>query len=178
MNKLGKSSKAITPRVKLALLFVLIVSCLALTGCDPGSFNFTPEYLAGVERVELIKYDNPAQKHFSSWVPDHTKDLKPFDGAKVSVIDTLDADKFPDFTDSLCKCRILHTYFAYDSPNGLCIKLSYSNGDFLIVSCNLDTFAGYIGKYSSDGQVSDFIGCFESYEYFGTLVRDYFPSTE
>lgn len=160
--------------VIIATISILLICCLTLTACDPGSYYFEPEELSDIVSVELINYNNPEQKHFLSWVPDHTSKLKPFDDSKLSVLETLEEDKIAQFTDVLCECNILYKYYAYDSPNGTCLKLSYSNGDFLIINCNMPSFAGYIGKFTSGGEVAEFIGCFSSSYYFKTLVNDYF----
>lgn len=165
-------------KVITAVLAILLVLCslVSFAACDPGTFYFDDEYLSAIVSVELISYVNPEQTHFFSWVPDHTADLKPFDESKVSVLETLDNDKLSDFIDTLCECDVLYKYYAFDAPNGLCLKLTYANGDFVIVSCNGNSFAGYIGKFSADGEVADFIGCFSSLYSFETLVNDYFQT--
>lgn len=165
-----KQIKAIT------VLVFLLAFCFTLSACDPGNFQFTSDELASVTSIELISYDNPEQKHFASWVPDHTSDLKPFDDTKASRLEVLDDDKISDFLDELCEYNILYKYFAYDSPNGTCLKLNYRNGDFLIVWSYYQngSFSGYIGRYSSDGEVAEFFGCFESLTYYKNLVNDYF----
>ena len=165
--------KAIT--TFLALLLVLCALC-TFVACDPATFYFDHEYLSDIVSVELIRYDNPEQKHFISWVSDHTADLKPFDDSKLSVLETLEADKISDFLDTLIECPILFKYYAFDSPNGLCLKLTYSNGDFIIINCYEQSFAGYIGKFSFNGEVAEFIGCFVGYDCFETLVNDYFQT--
>lgn len=128
--------------------------------------------------IKLINYDNPEQKHFSFWVTDHASDLKPFDNAKMSCLEILDDNRITDFVDDLCECDVLYKYYAYDPPNGKCIKLNYSNGDFLIVWSNYKTgsFSGYIGKFSIDGEIAEFIGCFESLTSYEDLVNNYFQT--
>ena len=155
------------------VMIFLIICCSTLTGCDPVGYSFAPDDLADIVSIELIQYDNPEQKQFFSWVPDHTSDLKSFDNSKVSILETLDESHISELTATLCEFYILGTYYAYDSPNGLCLRLTYSNGDFLIVNCGENSY-GYIGKFSHDGEVAQFIGCFESFQSFKTLVNDYF----
>ena len=174
-NKFSKVSKIGTSISSLAIL-LLNICCLMLTGCDPSGYYFSHDDLADVVSVELIQYDNPGQKNFSSWVPDHSSDLKPFDDSKVSVLETLDEDQTSGLIDALCEFHILEKYYAYDSPAGLCLKLTYSNGDFLIVSCDEESYKGYIGRFSPDGEVARFIGCFASSSSFKTLVNDYFQT--
>lgn len=160
-----------THKLKIfTLITCLLVLCFTFSACDPGTFYFTSEDFAEVISIELINYDNPEQKRFKSWVPDHTSDLKPFDENKMSRLEILDESKISDFVDYLCECFILDTFFAYDSPNGNCIRLNYSNGDFLII------WSSYIGKFTSDGKVSKFFGCLGDSEYYENLVNNYFQT--
>ncbi|MDE6691033.1 MAG: hypothetical protein K2K04_03600, partial [Clostridia bacterium] len=59
-------------------------------------------------------------------------------------------------------------------PKGTCIKLKYADGYFDIISCNANTFAGYIGTFTSDGKVDNFIGCFSARQSFEYLLQTYF----
>ncbi len=163
---------------KCVLLVTLLVLCLALVACDPARYSFKKEDFDQVKSIELINYDNPDQKDFISWVPDHTADLKPFDKTKMSHLEVLDEDKITNFIDDLCISHVLEKYFDYDSPNGKCIKVNYKNGDFLIIWSNYqeDSFGGYIGNFSSNGEVSDFIGCFAGLVYYEQLVNNYFQT--
>ena len=159
---------------KLSAIFIIICSLFIFEACDPGTFRFDLEYLTDIVSVELIRYDNPEQKHFSFWVPDHSSDLKSYEQSKEIVSETLDENKISDFIDTICECDVLYKYYAFDTPNGICIKLTYSDGDFLIVNCIENSFVGYIGKFYSNGDVADFIGCFSDLKCFETLVNDYF----
>lgn len=166
------------PVKKLTIIALLLVLCLMLCACDPASYNFTSEDLADVISIELVDYDNSEQKSFGSWVFDRTSDLKPFDKSKMSQLENLAGNKIPDFVDSLCECRILYKYFSFDSPNGICIKINYSNEDFMIIWSNYkySNFSGYIGRYSPDGEVTEFIGCFEGLDSYINLVNNYFQT--
>lgn len=161
---------------RLNKLFILLpvavfaLSVAVFTACDPGHYQYDLENLkAPVSAIELCEYDNPEQKHFTSWVPDHSKDLAPLDMDALKITATLEADLTEDFMRDLSKQHILYKYYAFNSPNGTCIRIVYDDGYFDIISCNAKTFAGYIGTFSPDGEVVDFIGCFasrSSYEYF------------
>ena len=161
-----------------ALLAILLVVCslCVFAACDPGTVYIEREDLAEVVSVELVNYDNPKQKQFFSWVPDHTADLKPLDGSKMSVVETLDADKISDLLDTLSECPILDRYYAFDSPDGLCLKLTYASGDYLIVNCYEKSFAGYIGRFHANGEVDEFIGCFDAHYSFEVLVNNFFQT--
>jgi len=162
----------------LTKISLMSIFCVTLSSCDPGNFQFTSEELAEVKSIELINYNNPEQEHFLSWVPDHYSDLKPFENEKMSRLETLDESKITDFVADLCKCHILSTYYAYDSPNGNCLKLNYANGNFLIIWSDYEhnSFSGYIGTFTSSGEVDDFVGCFEDVNSYKGLVNDYFQT--
>lgn len=158
--------------VLLILLWILTTAC----ACDPAGYSFSGEDIENVVSVELIEYDNPEQKQFLSWVPNHSSDLKPFDFSKMTRLKTLDEAMIPEFLDSLTECEVLYTYYAYDSPNSLCIKVNYEDGDFMIVWSNFidSTYSGYIGRFSASGQVERFIGCFQGLDSYLFLVNNYF----
>ena len=158
------------------LCLVVMCFCLCLCSCDPGTYTIFPSSLEGVKTIELIEYKNPDQKQFTSWVSNHFEDLKPFDTANATVIETLQEEKKADFLDALMQTDILHIYYAYDSPADICIRLNYENGDFLIIWSNFkeNSFAGYIGKSSSDGSVLSFWGSFSDLSYYQELINNFF----
>lgn len=150
--------------------------CFCLCSCDPGTYTINPNSLEGVKTIELIDYKNPDQKHFASWVPNHFEDLKPFDTANATVIEKLQDEKKSEFLDSFMETDILHTYYAYDSPADICIRLNYKSGNFLIIWANYkgNSFGGYIGTYSADGSVVSFWGSFSALVYYQDLVNNFF----
>ncbi|MDE6597711.1 MAG: hypothetical protein K2K60_03640 [Clostridia bacterium] len=169
-NKLGKVFKLGISSAKAALIIILISLCLTLTACDPIRDHFEHEYLSDVVSVELIKYDNPKQKQLFLWVIDHSSQLKPFDNSKVSVLESLDENKISDFIDSLCELDFFSPYYDFDSPKGTCLKLSYSNGDFLIIQSR------YIGKFSPNGEIAEYIGSFSNPNTYKSVINEYFQT--
>ncbi len=150
----------------ISLCLVLIV--LTLSSCDPNRFSPEDSWFENVVTVELIRYDNPNQKNFVSWVPDHSDDLVSFDNSKVEIIEELDNEKFDDFSMAFQSTEIMHTYYRCDSPDGVCIRVNYKNGEFLIIGRD------YIGCFSENGEVSEFWGCFSARSYYSDLVNDFF----
>lgn len=161
---------------KVITLLCLVLMCLALCACDPGSYKISADSFEGVTSVELIEYNNPEQKEFITWVPDQFDDLAPFDTSNATVLETLPEEKIPDFLDAFSKTDILHTYYAFDSPANICIRLKYSDGRFLIIwaDYNNNSYAGYIGEYLADGTVLSFWGSFSSISYYQNLVNEFF----
>ena len=166
----GKFKKSLSAIAKTAVITILIVLCFTLPACDPVHIKFKQEDLAEVVSIELINYDNPKRKKFASWVPDHSADLNPIDDSQMSNLEILDESKIPDFIDDLCEKGIFDRYYTYDSPDGICIKLNYANGNYLIIAKR------YIGIFSSSGEVVQYIGCFGISNSYKTLVNDYFQT--
>ena len=161
---------------KILAIMVVMLIFFSMCACDPGSFSINRESLNNVVSVELIEYACPNQKQFFSWVPDQFNKLLPFVAANATILECLPSDKIADFLDAFSKTDILHTYYAYNSPKDICIKLNYENGNFLIIWANYldNSYAGYIGEYSSDGTVLSFWGSFSSLRYYKDLVNQYF----
>lgn len=161
---------------RIISLLCLIAICFCLSSCDPSTFVVTAESLENVTSIELISYSNTEQKHFNSWVPNHFEDLVDFDNSRATVIENLEEEKIPEFIAEFTKTDILHTYYAYDSPNDVCIRLVFSNGNYLIIwaDYNQNSHAGYIGEYMPDGKVLSFWGSFSSLHYYKDLVNNFF----
>ena len=161
---------------KLLTLILLAIICFSMCACDPGSFSPNRDSLNNVISVELIEYANTEQKHFTTWVPKQFDELAPFNFANATILETLPSEKIPAFLDAFSKTDILHSYYAYNSPKDVCIKLNYENGDFLIIWANYaeNSYAGYIGKYYADGTVASFLGSFSSLSCYENLVNQFF----
>ena len=161
---------------RIAAIILVIATCFLSTSCDPTSFEIDIDALDSVVSVELIEYANSDQKHFTTWVPDQSVKLVPFNLANATILETLPEEKISVFLDAFSTTDILHTYYAYDSPKDICIRLNYKSGDFLIIWANYaeNRHAGYIGEYSSDGTVLSFWGSFSSLDYYTELVDQFF----
>ena len=161
---------------KITMLLLAAILCCSLASCDPATFVIEREGLDDVVSVDLINYENPDQKHFKTWVPDQSDKLLPFVAENATIIKTLEPGHLQSFLDDFAKTDILHTYYAYNSPKDVCLRLNYKDGGFLIVWSNYkaNSYAGYIGEYSQDGQVSCFWGCFSGLFYYTDLVSKYF----
>ena len=162
--------------MKKYIFFLCFSMILFLSACDPLTHVIQQDELTDVVSIELIEYKNPSQEHFTSWVPNHFDDLKPFDIANATVIEKLQDEKKSEFLDSFMETDILHTYYAYDSPADICIRLNYENGNFLIIWSDYkkNSFAGYIGEYSADGTVLSFWGSFSGLSYYQGLINNFF----
>ncbi len=161
---------------KIIAFMCLIMMCFSFCACDPGTYQISSDSLKNVTSIELIDYKNPDQKHFSSWVPDHFDNLVAFDNSNVTVIEELKEEKVSEFLETFAQTDILHTYYAYNSPKDVCIRINYSNGNFLIIWADYknNSFSGYIGEYLSNGSVLSFWGSFSALMYYQNLVNDFF----
>ena len=146
--------------MKKAFVLLLCAVLLTLSACDPGNYRFDYEQLLdNVLSVELIDYQNDNQRHYTSWVPNHSLSLKKFKKQNATVLQTLEKEKISGFLLVLSSVDILEKYYTHDSPKGECIRVNYENGDFLIIS-NVETDYGYIGFFTAEGKVKEFIGAF------------------
>lgn len=164
---------------KLFCIIVLFVCVISMSACDPATVYYSVDDFAGrVKEIELIRYDNPDQKQFFSWVPDHSDDLVALDMSRIAVLETLDESKKDVFLVELTQYDILGTYYAYDSPANICIRINYTDGTFDLITADYQrkSFGGYIGTFSDEGEVIKFIGCFSSLYYFTDLVGRYFET--
>lgn len=164
-------------RTSLCLTVAVLILCMMLTACDPNRMHYDYNDLANnVVSVELIEYENPDRVKFWSWIPDFSDKIKPFDPEKVTVLETLDEERMPDFFTCLSEANIFDEYYVYDSPHGICLRLTYQNGDFTVFTSDYEnqSYGGFICAYSSDGTVKEYIGSFSSLLYFQNLVNDFF----
>ena len=164
---------------KFILLISLVIICCLLCACDPAPYTIDQEKLNSVVSIELIQYENPDQQKFTTWVPDQFNKLVPFNPDNATVLETLPSEKNSEFLEAFAKTDILHTYYAYNSPKDICLRLNYENGNFLIIWANYaeKTYAGYIGEYSSDGSVLSFWGSFSALSFYENLINQYFTYT-
>ena len=154
---------------------LIVFSMISITSCDPGSVSFHYDTLKeNIKEIKLIDYHNENQKHFISWVPNHEDELQNFDLNNYSVIEIMESEKHDSFAYSLSQKDILYKYYAYDSPKGISIMITFTNDDFEIINCTQESYAGYIGRYNSNGENVEFLGCFSSYYYYEELINDYF----
>lgn len=161
---------------KMFVIMIAVITCFSICSCDPSSFVVSRDSLDNVISVELIEYTNSDQKHFTTWVPDQSDKLVPFNVANATILETLPEEKISGFLDAFSATDILHTYYAYNSPKDVCLRLTYENGNFLIIWANYaeDSHAGYIGEYASDGTVLSFWGSFSSLTYYKDLINQHF----
>lgn len=162
------------------IIMICITICLSLTACDPAISNFDIDGLTSdVVSIEMIDYRNPEQKTILSRWSDHFSELLPFKEADCTLIDELEEEAFADFLETLRKTEFYYGYYACNSSEGICLKLLYGNGDFLILNSDPESelIRGYIGKYSAEGEVLEFYGCFGSNLTFEKLI-DVFSDSE
>ena len=164
---------------KMAIALSVFIFILILTSCDPGRYHYNYDDLTqNVISIELVEYENPKQKHFMSWVPDHSSDLVALEIENMLILETLVEEQIDQLLLQLSEIDILYKYYAYDSPKGICIKLNHKNNDFDILSMNIETksSSGYIGCFTSAGSVKEFKGTFARYEDFENLINTYFET--
>ena len=163
---------------KGSLCLFCIILMLMLTACDPPSppvYHFQNNELENkIVKVEMIHYENPDQKKFKSYYKDHFKQLPPFNESNVTILKELPAERISGFLDQLSKTDIFTELFFFDSPKCLCIKLTYNDGSYLILDGGDKSAIGYVGIYSSTGEVLEYVGSFRHFKDWPDLINKYF----
>ena len=142
---------------KLALLLIIVLLCLSLAACETSFIPLDSHReidSSDVASIQFVEYDNPNQKIFYFLTP---HDELPFKEENCTVIESLNEDKKEEFLEELGELTVVTGNYHNDSPNGICLKINYTNGDFLIVSYNEEN-DGYVGDYAADGSVNNYYG--------------------
>ena len=146
--------------------FFLITIMLIFIACEPA---FAPipfsELMDDLISVDLINYDNPDAKKTRN------HPVKPFEFDRVFIIETLRTERTYDFINELSLCTPDSGLKHHDSPNGVSIRIHYSNGDFFINSLHCD----YVGFFYKNGQVRRFVGTNKS-DYLRRTANKYFDT--
>ena len=147
-------------------IIIVCVICFVFTACEPGFRTYHYDDLkSNIVSVELIKYDNPKAKD----VPDHFGNAwhRSFDFKKMEYMGALDEELYYDFFKDISGKTILDHVWHKNSPNGICVKMNYENGDFEIVSYD------YVGKFSARGKSQKHLGGYYSKEFID-IMYNYF----
>ena len=146
---------------------------ISLSGCvwDPASYLFDYEKLKEqVATVELINYENEEPKKIKD-----ISEILPYDFDKEEVLETLPADKIDDFIMDLSEIRFLDYSSFAKEPVEICIKITYKNGEFIIITSTLmDVAYGLVELFNSNGCPIEYIGAPGDRDEFVALVNKYF----
>ena len=163
-------------KVFIIILSVILLFCLS--ACDPTYYYFDyNELTETVDRIELIRYDNSNAKEYLTVKEER---LLSFDFEKMEILQILPEEDEEDFLLSLAGEEVVFLVGGryMDSPQGLCVRLVYENGDFEIFTADKEENSAkhsYAGSFFENGEVKRFIGCT-----LGTseLIKEYFPDYE
>ena len=99
----------------------------------------------------------------------------PYDFNKEEVLETLAVDKIDDFTLDLSEIRFMDYSDFAKEPVGICIKITYKDGKFIIITSTLmDVAYGLVEVFDSNGYPIERIGEPESRKDYVALVNKYF----
>ncbi len=136
---------------KLIFLSITLSVFVFLVACDPSEYEHNYENLMEhVTQVALIEYDNPAAKELFN----QRNKVKPINVEKIVVVEILQEEQKSDFCKTFSESLFMKTWRHEDSPNGLCICLFFDNGNFELVSLEVE----FSGIFDSEGNVVEFIG--------------------
>ena len=125
---------------KLLSLLIALCALVCLTACDP-SFGKIGDFvdLSEVISVELIEYDNSSANRINSGFRSDgekaAKKLPSLNFDKMTVLEALEEEVISNFIDEVLTIGAVTTWIHLNSPIGVCLKLNYENGDFIIISC-------------------------------------------
>ena len=150
-----------------------VFTLILLNGCvwDPELYQFEYEKLKGqIASVELINYENDNPEIIKD-----ASEVMPFDFNKEEVIETLDADKIDDFALDLSEIRFMNDSDFAKEAIGICIKITYENGEFIIITSTLmDVAYGLVEVFDSNGYPIEYIGEPRDRDEYVALVNKYF----
>ena len=160
--------------MKKTISYIMIICVfISLSGCvwDPASYLFDYEKLKEqVATVELINYENEEPKKIKD-----ISEILPYDFDKEEVLETLPADKIDDFIMDLSEIRFLDYSSFAKEPVEICIKITYKNGEFIIITSTLmDVAYGLVELLNSNGCPIEYIGAPGDRDEFVALVNKYF----
>ena len=105
---------------------------------------------------------------FLNGYSDHSSEIKDLDMNTVNVISVLPDSDLEMFKRTLRVCEVMMDYYVYDSAAALSIMVVYESGTFDIIG------EDYLCRYSSTGEVIDYIGIFTSHAYTDFLYFVFF----
>ena len=160
--------------MKKTISYIMIICVLvSLSGCawDPASYLFDYDELKErIATVELINYENDEPEK----IDDDSKIL-PYDFDKEEVLETLVVDKINDFVTDLSDIRFLDYSSFAKEPAGICIKITYKDGKFIIITSTLmDVAYGLVEVFDSNGYPIEYIGEPRDRDEYVALVNKYF----
>ena len=161
--------------MKKTISYIMIICVfISLSGCvwDPASYLFDYEKLKEqVATVELINYENEEPKKIKD-----ISEILPYDFDKEEVLETLPADKIDDFIMDLSEIRFLDYSSFAKEPVEICIKITYKNGEFIIISVTLMNGVVYcfIEVFDKLGYSIEHIGGIENRDDIDRIINKYF----
>lgn len=164
----------------LALICISVLIINLFSACivfEPLRVRFdTQENKDNIVKVELINYNNPEIKIIKD-----VKDGAPFDFDKMQVLEEVEESKLESIIEEIFKITVFD-YSEYkefeDSAAGVCIKVTYLNDDFIILSSHHidEKYTSVIAKYDAEGQVKELIGTFGRPLEYVEIVNNYFDT--
>lgn len=129
---------------KLSIFIAIILLILCLTACDPAWPDIDSIVkIDEIVSIEKIDYSSPNRKKSTIFYRIFNDPI-PFENGNYAILDVIDKEEEQEFIEKLSQ-YVYVTSDRWNSPDGISIKITYNNGEFLII--NYD----YIGEYSADG---------------------------
>lgn len=157
---------------KITIVFLCILPILA--ACEPEMYFFDYNFLSEeTVKIELIEYYTDDIDQIKS-----EDEILSYDFNNEEILDTLDLNENGDIFQDLSNIEFHRTVNFSKTPIGISLKITYSNGNFAVISSELIDNIGYGGAilFDSSGNVIEFLGNFATRQQFVDLVNRYFDT--
>jgi len=159
---------------KSILVFIATFAVICLSACEPEMFWFEyDEISSNVISVELINYCTLDLHEIES-----EDEIYTFIFYQMEVIEILDIASIDNFFFDLSNIEFHNRLDYSNTPVGISVKITYENGDLLILSSTLINEIAYGGAflYNSEGVIIEYYGNFAIRQQYVDLVNMYFET--
>lgn len=158
--------------MKKILVFVIVVLVIFLNACEPEAYYFrNSERNDEIVSVDLISYTTDSIE-----IVESNEEILNVSVDSIILLETVDGSYLDDFIDDFSNIEFLLGFPRMNSPSGICIKINYENGDFLLImDFEKDEISyGDAILYDSSGNFKEYFGGSSWRENYLNLINDYF----
>ena len=168
-------------KLKSLTVCLMLALCLTFTACVSDPANYYCDYdelKKKVVTIELINYDYSDAKSVKK-----KEDILPFDFDKMEIVETLALGQHDSLLLDFSKihfhiCDDMTKYL--DSATGICVRIVYENGDFIVFCLNQET--NFVGEFTESGDLGELMlyyvasSDFADFSAFVELFNKYFET--
>lgn len=159
---------------KIVVILITFFS-IFLISCEPEAYYF--KYNSRNEEVVNIEFISYNSNELA--VVESTQDMLDIEINDLEVHEILDVKETEGFISDFSEIEFFLGYSHFNLPNGIGIKINYRNGDFLIVTDDVDSDEEHRGDailYNPEGKFIQYYGSFSWEQEFIDLMNSYFQT--